>query len=478
MLFNSFEFFVFLSVALLIYWKLPSMNLRNGFLLITGYFFYAWWDYRFLSLIFISSVSDYYISQWIYKSRTASVGKKLLWLSLIINLGILGFFKYFNFFIESLVALFARFQWNLDINTLNIVLPVGISFYTFQTMSYTIDVYRGKLKPCENLTVFLTYVSFFPQLVAGPIERAARLLPQFQTLKKNYAEDWKEGFRQILWGLFKKMAIADQCGYFVDDIFLNYQEYSPLILMVGILLFAFQIYGDFSGYSDMAIGMARLFGFQLTRNFAYPYFSLNIPDFWRRWHITLSTWFRDYLYIPMGGSRVNKTWMLVRNVLVVFLVSGFWHGANWTFIFWGLLNGLYFLPSVLIKTHKKYVQVVAQGKVFPSLKELGAMLFTFMLINLSWVFFRAENLEHAFSYFGYMFRIDFRLLDPSQMVRLGMVSINILLLLILEWNARSKSYPLQGTSAKLVFRWSYYLVIGVLTLMNSSSKESFIYFQF
>ena len=348
MLFNSFTFVIFLPTVFLLYWFVFNKNLKlqNFFLLIVSYIFYGWWDWRFLSLIFISSMVDYIVGLSIYKTDDSSKRKRLLLISMFVNLGFLGFFKYYNFFADSLIDLFSNFSISLHPRTLNIILPVGISFYTFQTMSYTLDIYRKKMEPTNDIIAFFAFVSFFPQLVAGPIERAKNLLPQFMKKRKFDYETATDGLRQILWGLLKKIIIADSCAHVVDYIFANYQFYNGSVLLMGVIFFAFQIYGDFSGYSDIAIGSAKLFGFDLMRNFAYPYFSRNIAEFWRRWHISLSTWFRDYVYIPLGGSYVNK-WKRIRNIIITFTVSGFWHGANWTFIFWGFLNGIYYIPIII-----------------------------------------------------------------------------------------------------------------------------------
>ena len=346
MLFNSIDFAIFLPVVFILYWFLLNKNVKQQNLLvfIVSYIFYGWWDWRFLSLILFSTIVDYSIGILLSKENNKKKRKLFLWISILVNLGFLGFFKYYNFFLENFVQAFSFFGKQIQPNTLNIILPVGISFYTFQTLSYTIDVYRKKLEPTKYFIVFGSFVSFFPQLVAGPIERATNLLPQFFQLRKfNYLQA-VDGMRQILWGLFKKVVIADNAAEFANLYFNNSGSYTGSELALGALFFTFQIYGDFSGYSDIAIGVSRLFGFNLKRNFAFPYFSRDIAEFWRRWHISLSTWFRDYLYIPLGGSR-GGTWMKVRNTFIIFLVSGFWHGANWTFVVWGALNAIYFLPS-------------------------------------------------------------------------------------------------------------------------------------
>ena len=370
MLFNSIEFAIFLPIVFLLYWFVFQRNLKlqNFFLLVVSYIFYGWWDWRFLSLIVFSSFVDYFVGVGLKKEENQSKRKLLLLTSILVNLGFLGFFKYYNFFADNFVEAFTLFGKQLNTYSLNIVLPVGISFYTFQTLSYSIDVYKRKLEPTEDVISFFAFVSFFPQLVAGPIERATNLLPQFYKKRKFDYSQAVDGMRQILWGLFKKIVIADNAAKVVNDVFSNYQDLNGSMLLIGGIFFAFQIYGDFSGYSDIAIGTARLFGFNLMKNFAFPYFSRDIAEFWRRWHISLSTWFRDYLYIPLGGSR-GGTWMKVRNTFAIFIVSGFWHGANWTFIIWGTLNAIYFLPLLLAKKNRSNLDVAAQGKYLPSIKE-------------------------------------------------------------------------------------------------------------
>lgn len=477
MLFNSIEFVIFLPIVFILYWFLFQKNLRmqNLFVLIASYVFYGWWDWRFLSLIIISSFIDFYVAQRISITNIKSRRRMLLMISIFVNLGFLGFFKYYNFFVDSFIEAFSHFGIQLHSRTLNIILPVGISFYTFQTLSYTIDVYRGKLKPTKDLIAFFSFVAFFPQLVAGPIERAVNLLPQFYVPRKFDLAKAQDGMKQILWGLFKKVIIADSCAIFVDDIFGNYDAYPGSVLLLGAFYFAFQIYGDFSGYSDIAIGTAKLFGFDLMRNFAYPYFSRDIAEFWRRWHISLSSWFRDYVYIPLGGSRGNQ-YMKIRNVLIIFVVSGFWHGANWTFVIWGLLNGLYFLPLMLGKVNRNNLGVTAEGKLLPTFKETGQMLLTFFITLIAWIFFRSDNVGQAFSYIGNMFSIsmisipdlDFILLLPA-----------VLIFILIEWVQRDKEHALEMDNMPVYFRWSVYLVFGFVVLLAfGNNPNSFIYFQF
>jgi alginate O-acetyltransferase complex protein AlgI len=359
---------------------------------------------------------------------------------------------------------------------LNIILPVGISFYTFQTLSYSIDVYRQRLEPCRDWISFFAYVSFFPQLVAGPIERATHLLPQFAVQRKFDYVKALDGTRQILWGLFKKIVIADNCAPFVNDIFSHSGSYSGSTLMLGAVLFAFQIYGDFSGYSDIAIGISRLFGFDLMQNFAFPYFSRNIAEFWRRWHISLSTWFRDYLYIPLGGSRGGR-WMNLRNIFAIFLVSGFWHGANWTFLAWGAINACLFLPLMLMKKNRQFLDVAAQGRLLPSIREFAQIGITFFLTNIAWVFFRADTISHAVSYLGGIFTRSW-LTIPEVFPKT--VLVLIALLLMVEWVQRERQHGLDLAGRKLpaLVRYGLYYGLVALIFYFNGSEQTFIYFQF
>ncbi|WP_417370871.1 MBOAT family O-acyltransferase [Gelidibacter japonicus] len=477
MLFNSIEFFLFLPIVFGLYWLIGGKHIKSQNLLITvsSYVFYGWWDWRFLSLILFSSLIDYSIGLALGKTEKPSKRKLLLWVSICVNLGFLGFFKYYNFFIESLIESFTFFGSELSINTLNIILPVGISFYTFQTLSYTIDVYNKKLEPTKDIVGFMAFVSFFPQLVAGPIERATNLLPQFSKERTFNYSNAVDGLRQALWGLFKKIVIADNCAKYANIIFNNHTEYNGSTLLLGAVFFAFQIYGDFSGYSDIAIGISRLFGFDLKRNFAFPYFSRDIAEFWRRWHISLSTWFRDYLYIPLGGSRGGLK-MKIRNTFIIFVVSGFWHGANWTFIIWGALNSLYFLPLLLANKNRVNTDLVAQGKYFPSLKELGQMSFTFFLTIIAWVFFRADSVSHAMSYLQNTFSSS---LFSEIEIFPTTILVLVLLFIVTEWLGRSGEYAIEKVDfmSKPV-RWGFYILLIVLMFSYTGEKQQFIYFQF
>ncbi|MEO0044942.1 MAG: hypothetical protein RL705_133, partial [Bacteroidota bacterium] len=401
MLFNSLNFAIFLPIVFFFYWFVTPKNLRNQniLLLASSYFFYACWDWRFLFLLFFSTFLDYFTGLKMAATSTKNSKKIWFWLSVIINLGFLGVFKYYDFFAKSFAEAVSGMGMRVNPTTLNVILPVGISFYTFHGLSYVIDIYKEKIKPEKNFVDYAVFVSFFPLLVAGPIERATHLLPQIKTKRTFDYSKAVDGLRQILWGLFKKIVIADSCAKFANEIFLHQTDYSGSTLVLGALFFTFQIYCDFSGYSDIALGTARLFGIELLRNFAFPYFSRDIAEFWRRWHISLSTWFRDYLYIPLGGSK-GGNWMRIRNTFIIFLVSGFWHGANWTFLIWGFLNALFIMPSILMKTNRNNLNIVAQGQLFPTLKELFSMLLTFSLTVFAWIFFRSENVHQALQYIG------------------------------------------------------------------------------
>ncbi len=478
MLFNSIEYAIFLPIVFLFYWFIVNKNLKlqNFFLLTVSYIFYGWWDWRFLILIIFSSMVDYLVGIGLEKQQDNARRKMLLLTSILVNIGFLGFFKYYNFFAENFLKAFTIFGQHPDITSLNIILPVGISFYTFQTLSYSIDVYRRKFKSTKDTIAFFVFVAFFPQLVAGPIERAANLLPQFY--KKRYFEHGKavDGMRQILWGLFKKIVIADNCAHYANVIFSNYSDYSGSTLVIGLLLFTFQIYGDFSGYSDIAIGTARLFGFNLMRNFAFPYFSRDIAEYWRRWHISLSSWFRDYIYIPLGGSR-GSTWMKIRNIFIIFLVTGFWHGANWTFVAWGLINACYFLPLMLTKQNRKHLDIVAKGKILPSIKELFQMGTTFFLACMARVFFRSESISGAFHYIRIMFSASL-LTIPTILPRRLIPAI--ILFVMIEWIQREKQHALQIDSFKLpeVVKWGIYYSLLIIIIFFGGTQQEFFYFQF
>ena len=482
MLFNSIDFSIFLPIVFILYWFVANKNLKlqNILIVAASYLFYGWWDYRFLSLILLSTIVDYLVGISLLKQENITKRKILLWTSILVNIGFLGFFKYYNFFLDNFITAFSFFGTEIKANSLNIILPVGISFYTFQTLSYSIDVYKRKLEPTKDFIAFSAFVSFFPQLVAGPIERARNLLPQFYKKRTFDYSKAADGIRQILWGLFKKIVIADNCAVFADQIFNNSNDYSGSTLVLGAIFFAFQIYGDFSGYSDIAIGTAKLFGFNLMQNFAFPYFSRDIAEFWRRWHISLSTWFRDYLYIPLGGSR-GTNYFKIRNVFIIFLVSGFWHGANWTFIVWGGLNALYFLPIMLLNKNKINTDVVAQGKHLPSVREVLSITLTFSLTTIAWIFFRAEDIHHAISYLSNIIHPSILTIPELITPKLEMIYtlLCIFILVLFEWMNRDKIHALDIANYNKSNRWMLYLIIIIMIItFGSFNQNSFIYFQF
>lgn len=478
MLFNSLQFAYFLPVVYLFYWMLnnKSLRLQNGLLLVASYYFYACWDWRFLFLLMFSTGLDYYTGLKINETSKPGIRKFWFWLSIGINLGFLGIFKYFNFFAESFAELLTVFGVTIDLWTLKIILPVGISFYTFHGLSYVVDIYKNRIEPERNIVDYSLFVSYFPLLVAGPIERATHLLPQLKKKRLFNYEQSVSGLKQILWGLFKKVVIADNCAIYVNEAFNGSEHHSGSTLFIGAVLFAFQIYGDFSGYSDIALGVSRLFGIELLKNFSYPYFSRDIAEFWRRWHISLSTWFRDYLYIPLGGSQGGAK-MRVRNTLIIFVVSGFWHGANWTFIVWGLLNALFIIPSILMKSNRNNMEIVAKGKLLPSFHDFIKIVFTFLLTVLAWIFFRSDSVSAAMGYISGIASVSlFSKPNPLQLWSI----CALMLLVVIEWINRESNFALEkfGAAWPRFFRWVLYYVLVFMILYFSGDSQEFIYFQF
>ena len=475
MLFNSLEFLIFLPTVFLLYWCVFQKNLKvqNLLLIISRYVFYGWWDYRFLSLIFLSTIVDYFVGLKINHSDEKKIKKSYLWVSILFNLGLLGFFKYFNFFIDSWIDILGAIGYEQKSTwTLNVILPVGISFYTFQTMSYSLDIYHGKLKPTKDFISFASFVSFFPQLVAGPIERASNLLPQILNNRIFKYEQGVQGLRLVFYGMFKKVVIADSLAPHVDTIFENYATLNGGVLLLGLIYFSFQIYCDFSGYSDIAIGTSKLFGFELMSNFKFPYFSRDIGEFWRRWHISLSTWFRDYLYIPLGGSKSGK-WLSIRNIFIIFVVSGFWHGANWTFIMWGLIHAMLYIPLFLRGKNRQYTtSIVAEGKWLPSLKELFQMGITFFSVMIAWVFFRSDNVLEAFNYLYHIF------INVSAPFSNKFGAIFVVIFVTFDWIHRKNDFILSANNKNLNI--IFLIMVGSIIFLFSSPVKSstFLYFQF
>ena len=477
MLFNSIEFAVFLPIAFLLYWFVFNRNLKlqNLFIVVASYVFYGWWDWRFMVLLAFTSLFSFVSGLAIEKYRAVpGKAKTANVLNIVINLLILAVFKYYNFFVTSFAAAFLGGK--TDGLLLKVILPVGISFYTFKALSYSIDVYRGKLEATRDVIQYFAYVGFFPQLLAGPIERATNFLPQLAKHRSFDYDSGVDGMRQILWGLFKKVVIADNCAVFVDRVFSTYQTQSGSTLLLAAVFFAFQIYGDFSGYSDMAIGTGKLFGFKTMKNFNFPYFSRDIAEFWRRWHISLTTWFRDYVYIPLGGSRCSKA-KIVRNTFVIFLLSGLWHGANWTFIAWGAFHAFLFLPLILMGKNRKYRGTVAEGRLFPSLKEFGQIALTFFLTVIGWIIFKSDSIGQAW---GYMKGICSRsLFSRPEVSGVTGVTLAICIMLLVEWFQRNKEHGFDLSCIKKgAVRYAAYMAVLFLTFAFGGHAVNFIYFQF
>ena len=509
MLFNSFEFAIFLPIVFLLYWFVFDYAMRkckrqllwqNLFVVVASYIFYGWWDWRFLILIAITTLLSFLSGIGIEYAPTHQGKKAVMIANIIVNLGILGVYKYYDFFATQFARLFGI---ESDFLLLHLILPVGISFYTFQALSYSIDVYRKQIQPTHDIVAFTAFLSFFPQLVAGPIERATNLLPQFQKKRSFDYATAVDGMRQILWGLFKKIVVADNCAVYVDQVFGDISSQSGSTLLLAAILFTFQIYGDFSGYSDIAIGTAKLFGIKLMRNFNVPYFSRDIAEFWRRWHISLTTWFRDYVYIPLGGSRPNipetirlkgdkalearyTKWIAVRNTFVIFLLSGFWHGANWTFVLWGAYHALLFVPLLLLNKNRRYRDTVAtitlpdgtiKTKWLPSLKEAGQMLLTFALAVFGWIIFRATSIANVGIYLQHVF--DISLFSPPMIITgVKRTLLSIVILLVVEWLHRDKQHGLDLSNRNKAIQLAISYAIVLFILEFGANAQSFIYFQF
>ena len=484
MLFNSYDFLIFLPIVFLLYWFVfKNRRWQNLLVVLASYVFYGWWNWRFLLLIVFTSLCSYVSGLLLekYEGRRG-IQKTISAANIVVNLAILGFFKYFNFFVESLNSLVSGlFGYELGWVTINIILPVGISFYTFQALSYSIDVYKHSIRATHDPIEFFAYISFFPQLVAGPIERATNLLPQFQKERRfDYAKS-VDGLRQMLWGFFKKLVVADNCAAIVNQYWGQYQELSGLMLFVLGVLFTFQIYCDFSGYSDIAIGCARLFGINLMRNFNFPYFSRSIPEFWRRWHISLTTWFRDYIYFPLGGSRCSK-WKTIRNVFIVWGISGLWHGANWTFVCWGLYHAvilnIYNMLGIKTKREDEPKLVGWGGQFWFNYIDFTRILLTFVFAIFGWIIFRAESMTQAVDYFSSMFTGAFFRGPVYGQQEL----ILCVILMVIEWLQRDKQHALQFGSMRIfksrLVRWGVYYLLLVAIAYFSGSSQTFIYFQF
>jgi alginate O-acetyltransferase complex protein AlgI len=479
MLFNSLNYAIFLSILFFVYWFIAGKSLtgQNLLLLAASYYFYASWDWRFLFLLMFSTLLDYFTGIRIASAKTRTARRTWLILSVAVNLGFLGLFKYYNFFVTSFSGLLENFGLRPNMPLLNIILPVGISFYTFHGLSYVLDIYHHRIKPTRNWVEYSLFVAFFPLLVAGPIERATHLLPQVSKPRVFSYPGVTDGLRQILWGLFKKMVIADGCAAAVNDIFANPDNFSPASLVTGAVLFSFQIYGDFSGYADIAIGSGRLFGFDLLRNFSYPYFSRDIAEFWRRWHISLTSWFRDYVYIPLGGSKKGRG-PAIRNTFIVFLLSGIWHGANWTYVVWGLYHALLFLPLLLLKMNRRFTGEITER--LPSFGEMARIFLTFGLVTIGWVIFRADTLAKAKRYLADIVKArgSGSLIHSYPEIMVTLVFIPVLLLV--EWGQKNNFHGLfmAGGKGSRSLRFAVYCAIIICIIWFGAIPQKFIYFQF
>lgn len=477
MVFTSFVFFIFLPIVFALYWFVFPRHLKaqNTLLLVASYFFYGWWDWRFLSLVAFSTVLDYTMGRLIGAQEDERKRTWLLWASLGANLTFLGFFKYYNFFVTSWVDAWASVGVGMPDMTLKIILPLGISFYTFQSMSYSLDVYKGRLEPIKDFLSFATFVSFFPQLVAGPIERAVHFLPQVVRARKFEYQNGVDAIRLMLWGMFKKVVIADNLAVYVEAIFKHPEQMSTGTLVLGAVYFTIQVYCDFSGYSDIAIGVAKLFGFDLMSNFRFPLFARSIPEFWSRWHISLTSWLNDYLFTPVSlGLRNYRKNGIALAIVITFLVSGFWHGAKWTFVIWGLVNGLLFIPYVIKGRLMQRAEVVAKRRLLPSLQELLQIAMVFGLWTLTLIFFRAESMASALVYFKTMAT------QPSGPILFKTGILYVLVLLVLDWiNREDERNPKVLRMGPRAFRLALELVLAIIIFFNMlSGYKEFVYFDF
>lgn len=484
MLFNSIDFAIFLPIVFILYWFVFNKNLKlqNLLIVVSSYIFYGWWDWRFVCFIIFSTIIDYFIGLKIKSEEKQAKRKALMWTSILVNLGLLGFLKYYNFFLDNFISAFSFFGADIQANSLNIILPVGISFYTFQTLSYTIDVYKRKIEPTKDFIAFSAFISFFPQLVAGPIERATNLLPQFNTKHTFDYTKAVDGMRQILWGLFKKMVIADNCAMFANQIFNNSDNMNGSTIFLGGVFFTVQIYGDFSGYSDIAIGTARLFGYNLSQNFAFPYFSRDFAEVWRKWHISLTAWFKDYLFVPIFKLNKNKktSWKII-TIFIQFMIIGFWHGANWNFILWGIIHAMFFLPTIFKKGKQKNLGIIAKGRKLPSLKDTLNVGTTFSLLVISMYFFRCEDFNHTLSCFSKVFSSSLFLIPQLNEMNKALLTIIITFIFFtVEWFGRENKYGIEklGLKWKRPVRLSLYYTIIITIFVFRGTTQNFIYFQF
>ena len=483
MIFNSFTFFIFFSVFFLLYWFVFNKNLKlqNLILLIGSYVFYAWWDWRFLSILIASSAINFFLGIYIEKTTNPRYKKIFRWLGLLQGIGGLVLFKYFNFFINSFQEVFATLDININIQTFNILIPLGLSYYTFKTISYLLDIDKGKIKATTDWVSFFTYVSFFPCLLAGPIDKARTFIPQLEKKREFNYDRAVDGLRQILWGLFKKVVIADNCATITDGFFTYYQYLPASSLFLGGFFYTFQIYADFSGYSDMAIGLSRMLGFNVTKNFDFPFFSQNIAEFWRKWHISLTAWLTEYVFTPLSIAfrNLGKAGLILA-IIINFTICGIWHGANWTYVLFGFLHGCYFIPLILRGTMNKKKKI-AKGTFLPSFVEVVNALTTFTLVMLTFIVFRAENISEAFRYYKRLFSLSLFTFPkvPTENSQAVLALFFIFLMLLVEWFKREKDHGLQLEIKRPIYRWSIYAgIVFLIGIFMQTSETPFIYFNF
>lgn len=493
MTFNSIEFAIFLPSVFILFWKFFSKNknIQNIFLVVISLIFYALWDNRFLFIILFSIIFNFVSGILIFNQNNINLKRIILWANITINIGLLIVFKYFNFFTDNISFLISFLGLNINLRSLNIILPVGISFFTFQILTYIIEVYRNNLEPTKDIISFALFVSFFPQLVAGPITRAVKLLPQFYNKRVFNLDMAVDGMRQILWGLFKKIVIADNSSRIANEIFSNYSSHSPTTLVMGVIFFSFQIYCDFSGYSDIALGVGKLFGINLMRNFEYPYFSKNISDFWKRWHISLSLWLRDYIFLPIAYkiTRMLKnkkifgikpeTWSYHISTFLTMVLCGLWHGSNWTFIVWGTIQALYLMAyrALSSKSKVRFHQSNSE-KTVQHISEIIKIIVTFTIVSFSWIFFRSLSISDAFNYINTM--ITGKIISIPETYGGNIIISLALIMFLMEWIQRKKEHGLDftGTAIPGYIRWSTYYCIIIIMFCYGETQEQFIYLQF
>jgi alginate O-acetyltransferase complex protein AlgI len=481
MLFHTSTFLVFfLTVFALHWWVLKrEVKWQNALLLASSYFFYGCWDWRFVALLVFSTLLDFITGIKIGDSKSERARKIWLWTSVGINVGLLGVFKYYDFFALSFAEAVGHFGWKVDVVTLQLILPVGISFYTFHGLSYVLDIYHRRIEPDRNLVDYALFVSYFPLLVAGPIERATHLLPQLKRARQFNSAQAVEGLRIFLWGLVKKVLIADNCGIIADAIYADPTQWNAPTLWLGVAMFTIQVYGDFSGYSDMAQGVSRIFGIELIRNFNYPYFATSIAEYWKRWHLSLTGWFRDYVYFPLGGSRGSK-WKQARNIFIIFLLSGFWHGANWNYVGWGFVNACYFIPGIIRGKREVWYQKYLTNGLLGRVLELALIVSTFIQIMLSLVVFRNTSISNMLVYMRNMFVGAWESIPGEKLIGFNKTILLVGFFFLVEWFSRHKEHPFAQLHDKFSrpIRWVIYYIVLILLAWFAGHQQQFIYFQF